>query len=122
MVAVRDLGQNRGLWVGQGTLGQCGIPGWEGAGGRGHGAMVQAGRTVEQCRVRKGDGLLLMEHGAMVRARLIERATGQAAKMGKRFRQKGWKQVVGRRMEPCRRQEDAGMLREAEMEPHIGQG
>lgn len=43
MAAVRDLGQDRGLWVGQGTLGKRGVPGWEGAGGRGHGAMVKAG-------------------------------------------------------------------------------
>lgn len=60
MVAVRDLGQDRGPWVGQGTLGQCGIPGWEGAGGRGYGAMVQAGRMVGQCGVGKGDA-----HGNM---------------------------------------------------------
>lgn len=44
-----------------------GVPGCEGAGGRGHGAvvkagngvMVQAGKMVEPCRVRKGDGMLL---------------------------------------------------------------
>lgn len=46
----------------------------------------------------------------------------QTAEMEKRFRQKGWKQVVGRRMEPCRRQGDAGMQQAVGMEPHISQG
>lgn len=32
MVAVRDLGQDRGLWVGQGTLGKWGSQGGRGLG------------------------------------------------------------------------------------------
>lgn len=81
MAVVRDLGQDRELWVGQDTLGKRRVPEWEGARGRGHGAMVKAGmgswcrqegwwshaesgRVMECCRT--------WEHGAMVRARLKE--------------------------------------------------
>lgn len=65
------------------------------------GAMVKAGRMVEPCRVRKGDGMLLhvgtWSHGAGK----ADGVTVRTVKMEKRLRQKGWKEVVSRRIEEC---------------------